>query len=70
MAKKPETSIVSRLTPECGVMGTLMIFGCAADVWFTYDKDWGPWDFGGVFALIMTGGKGIKILDSVFGRKK
>lgn len=68
MAKKQ--TIIQHLTPECGITGVLMLLGCAATVWFTYDKDWDAYGFTVAFSVIMTGGKSVKILDNYVGKKK
>lgn len=54
----------------CGVTGWLMILGCVSTVVLTVYQGWDGWTFGGVYALIMTGGKAMKIAGSKFGGKK
>lgn len=63
-------TLIGQLTPECGVMGILMMAGCAAVVYFTYHFEWDAYAFTVAFSVVMTGGKGMKILDKKFGGRK
>lgn len=68
--KRSKQTLIQHLSPECGFVGLLTIFGCAATVYFTYSQEWSPWAFGTVFTGILVPGKGIKILDNMVGKKK
>lgn len=57
-----------RFNPACNITGLLMFIGCSSTVYFTYHFEWDPWAFGGVFALIMGGGKAMKVFGDRFGQ--
>lgn len=61
---KKHDSWVDRWTPQCGITGVLMMMGCMATIGFTAYYDWGAYGFLASFTTIMTGGKGLKILDT------
>ncbi len=63
-------SWVDRWTPQCGLTGMMVIIGCSYTIYGAEMHSWSPWDFGGVFCLIMGGGKGMKILGDKLGTSK
>lgn len=73
MAKNRDRKTIDwfdKFNPTCNITGLLMFMGCASVVYFTYHSDWDAYGFTVAFSVIMTGGKGMKILDKKFGGKK
>ncbi len=70
MAQKQTVEWFDKFNPACNITGLLMFIGCSATIYFTAVKDWDGWTFGGVFALIMTGGKAMKVVGDRFGGKR
>lgn len=57
-----------KFNPACNITGLLMFMGCTGCLYKI--NDWDAWAFGGVFALIMGGGKAMKVVGDRFGGKK
>lgn len=64
MGKKQDLAWFDRFNPACNITGLLMFIGCSATIYFTETKNWDVYGFTVCFTAILTGGKGMKILDA------
>lgn len=64
---KQTLSWFDKYNPTCNIIGLLMFIGCSGCIYKI--NDWDGWTYGGVFALIMGGGKAMKVVGDRFGGK-
>jgi hypothetical protein len=64
MLKKKSIKSKLKIDTKRSVTELLTILGCVFVVAFTYSRGWNAYEYTVAFVTIMTGGKGMKILDT------